>query len=454
MKKERFSILMMLLGIMFLAACSDKDDPEPAFKVSVSPTTLTLKVGETAKIAVSGAPDGAQIVWSCSDDKVAKVTDGSVEALGKGTAKITVVAKKGSVSAEAACALTVEDPAAAIVNIPDAKLKSVLLGMPGVDANKDGNISVGEAKGVHKIVNTFRKDDVVDDKDKIASLEGLQYFENLDTLDLNYNKVADASPIYKLSKMSQLRLGGNALTSIDVSNFKELKDLRIFKNAIKELSLTNNTLLGILDIHETLITELSLDGFKELTTFVATENTLTSLKLADLPKLSGVDLSNGTVKSLEVVNLPKLEKLYALRDKISSIKLENLPVLQFLTLSENEITKVDFDLPGLMFLTMDDNKVTEADFSKMPKMFRCYMSKNLLKKVDFSKNTIVADIALEEMPNLEEINLKNGQFAENSDYAIFYNNPKLKLVRVDAGAEEAYVRGLAQNLDGVQIVTE
>src|SRR3712207_1751475 len=175
MKKEKLSSLLMLLCIIFLSACSDKDDPEPAFTVSVSPASLTLKVGETAKLQATVAANDAQLVWKSSDSKVAKVADGNVEALSKGTAKIIVVATKGKQSAEATCNLTVEeDPAAAIVNIPDTKLKSVLLGMEGVDANKDGNISREEAKAVHKIVNSFRKDDLVDEKDKVVSLEGLQ----------------------------------------------------------------------------------------------------------------------------------------------------------------------------------------------------------------------------------------------------------------------------------------
>lgn len=61
MKKEKLSMLIMLLSIIFFSACSDKNDANESFTISVSPKTLTLKVGETAVLTVNDAPQNAQL---------------------------------------------------------------------------------------------------------------------------------------------------------------------------------------------------------------------------------------------------------------------------------------------------------------------------------------------------------------------------------------------------------
>ena len=100
MKKERITFFLMLVSIIFLSSCSNKEDVENSFKITVTPTTLTMKMGETAMISVNNAPKDAEILWKSSNEKVAKVDNGKVEALEKGTAKITVIAKKGDISSE------------------------------------------------------------------------------------------------------------------------------------------------------------------------------------------------------------------------------------------------------------------------------------------------------------------------------------------------------------------
>ena len=104
-----------------------------------------------------------------------------------------------------------------------------------------------------------------------------------------------------------------------------------------------------------------------------------------------------------------------------------------------------------MFLTAYDNEISQADFSKMPMLFRCYISNNLLKKIDFSKNKFIGQIEILQMPNLEVIDLKNDSFMDNHEYDILYNNPKLNRIHVDTGEEEAYVRGLEKNSTNIII---
>ena len=63
-------------------------------------------------------------------------------------------------------------------------------------------------------------------------------------------------------------------------------------------------------------------------------------------------------------------------------------------------------------------------------------------------------LGLTYIPTLESIDLKNGAFMDNHEYALFYGNTNLKTIRVDKGDEETYVKGLAQNFKNVQIIAE
>jgi len=83
------------------------------------------------------------------------------------------------------------------VEIPDANFKSYLL--ENFDKNKDGKISFSEAKAVKKIDCSGKQ---------IKDLKGIEYFENLESLDCSYNDLADIE-IDKNNKIEKLVCNGN-----------------------------------------------------------------------------------------------------------------------------------------------------------------------------------------------------------------------------------------------------
>ncbi|MCR4586592.1 MAG: leucine-rich repeat protein [Lachnospiraceae bacterium] len=70
--------------------------------VTLNPTTLSLKVGESGSLTATVAPNNATnkaLIWTSSASSVAKVVDGIVTAVGQGTANITVVTEDGGKTA-------------------------------------------------------------------------------------------------------------------------------------------------------------------------------------------------------------------------------------------------------------------------------------------------------------------------------------------------------------------
>ncbi len=86
----------------------------------------------------------------------------------------------------------------------------------------------------------------------IVSLEGLQYAQRLEKLDLSQNKIKDITPLKDLENLKDLNLAHNKVTSIKaLRNLKSLEQLRLHDNYIQDIillkSLENLTVLYISD---------------------------------------------------------------------------------------------------------------------------------------------------------------------------------------------------------------
>ena len=90
--------------------------------VTVSSKTLNLEVGQTRTLTATVTPDNATdktVTWTSSNDKVATVVDGTVAAVGEGTATITATAANGK---KDTCKVTVKVP---VCNHSEDKLTHV-----------------------------------------------------------------------------------------------------------------------------------------------------------------------------------------------------------------------------------------------------------------------------------------------------------------------------------------
>lgn len=105
--KKLFYALVTVAAAMVAFSCT----PEPVAveSVSVNPTTLSMKVGETRTVTATVLPENADdktVVWSSSDNNVATVDpNGLVSAVASGSATITAETKDGQF--KATCAVTV-----------------------------------------------------------------------------------------------------------------------------------------------------------------------------------------------------------------------------------------------------------------------------------------------------------------------------------------------------------
>ena len=135
---------------------------------------------------------------------------------------------------------------AQIINIPDVNFKAKLIAL-GVDDNGNGEIEMAETVMVSTL---FLQNS------NISSLEGIQYFTELDWLDCSGNNISDLSVLNSFPYFYTLECSNNNLTNLDLSNFYSITNLYCSYNQLTSLDLSNTlyTVMNVVASNNNLIT--------------------------------------------------------------------------------------------------------------------------------------------------------------------------------------------------------
>lgn len=205
------------------------------------------------------------------------------------------------------------------INIPDPVLKDYLLNR--YDANGDGAIDTDEALDV-KEIGLWRTE--------VASLEGIQHFINLVSLD-----VYSDGDIYKPE---------GKLTSIDVSKNLKLERLVCGWNQLTSLDITHNTKLKMLYCSGNFqLSELDISKNVELIEITAQHVKLTALDFTKAINLEDIHIGSGGMEQISVVDVRNCSKLWRLivDVPISSLDVSKNPGLKYLSVSSPYLTQMD-----------------------------------------------------------------------------------------------------------------
>jgi Leucine-rich repeat (LRR) protein len=138
-----------------------------------------------------------------------------------------------------------------IINLPDANFKAKLIAL-GVDDNGNGEIEMAETVDIY---------DLQLQNSNITSLEGIQYFTEMDWLDCSGNNISDLSVLNGFPYFFSLNCSNNNLTNLDLSNFYSITNLNCSYNQITSLDLSN-TLYTVLElyVHNNNLITLNIKG--------------------------------------------------------------------------------------------------------------------------------------------------------------------------------------------------
>lgn len=316
--------------------------------------------------------------------------------------------------------------------IKDANFKAALLAIVGIDANKNGKISPAEAQAVTGFSVAGKE---------IASLEGIEAFTNLESLDANDNKLTTVN-LSGLTHLKKLNLTNNLLSG--ELNLKELKYLandkvkivagntsieKIFVADEAKATAMNNfehttkyTFSGelerILDLDPVIKAALLADnnhpdrnGDGEITNKEAERfNKPIRIETPGIKSLKGMEYFKKATSlviqapdgqknvlvdgQVSLADFTEIESLTIANTKMTKLTLSNFPKLKHLILTGNELTEVVLSgMPELITLNLERNSLTNLNGittpeNTFPKLTALNLRENNLQgELDLSKIT-------------------------------------------------------------------
>lgn len=179
---------------------------------------------------------------------------------------------------------------AQIVNIPDPNFKTALID-EGVDTNGDGEIQVSEAQAECCLNVNFSN---------ISSMEGIQSFINLITLNCR----------------------NNPISALDVSALGALQLIEFGATDITEIDFTNNPSLSVINARDGMLTSITLNN-PNLTNVDLTGNQLTEIDVSQSPLLGSIIVQLNQLTSLDLTQNPALTQIYANNNALTSMNIRN-----------------------------------------------------------------------------------------------------------------------------------
>ena len=163
----------------------------------------------------------------------------------------------------------------------------------------DGDITFADAKAVTELRLSIDWQPEYPAGTRITNIEGLQYFVNLETLELLFHDISDVSPLAGLTKLRALGLGGNPVKDISaLSGMTEMNYLALFNcNASDYSPLKNMTNLRMLQASRSALADASvLAGLTNLESLDLSYTQVTDVApLASLTNLKTLKLEGNAI---------------------------------------------------------------------------------------------------------------------------------------------------------------
>ena len=322
-------------------------------------------------------------------------------------------------------------------------IEAVAVKVSGLVRTADGHLDIYAADNLEKILS-YKGILEVNNKDNFTSIDELQYYRNINGLNLQGNKnlagelnlnkypqltgqiVISGSPLVTkinvtgLDKITQLQAhhldgltevvtGGNtklnlfalynnnSLQSVDASNMPALTTLQTYYSPnIQTINTTNSPNLSDFNglSNGSLQSFIGLSDNSKLQRFWASGSKIESYDFSKMTNLSNVNLASAAVKEIKGLSAAgaNLQELQLSNTHVSSLDVSNNPNLTKLDLyNVREMTTVDVTHnPNLTYLRTSFLPLTTLDLSNNTKLVELNISHNKLSSFDIRHMTNLA----------------------------------------------------------------
>ena len=322
-------------------------------------------------------------------------------------------------------------------------IEAVAVKVSGLVRTADGHLDIYAADNLEKILS-YKGILEVNNKDNFTSIDELQYYRNINGLNLQGNKnlagelnlnkypqltgqiVISGSPLvtkinvtgldkitqlqaHHLDGMTEVVTGGNtklnlfalynnnSLQSVDASNMPALTTLQTYYSSnIQTINTTNSPNLNDFNglSNGSLQSFIGLSDNSKLQRFWASGSKIESYDFSKMTNLSNVNLASAAVKEIKGLSAAgaNLKELQLSNTHVSSLDVSNNPNLTKLDLyNVREMTTVDVTHnPNLTYLRTTFLPLTTLDLSNNTKLVELSIAHNKLSSFDIRHMTNLA----------------------------------------------------------------
>jgi len=310
------------------------------------------------------------------------------------------------------CLFVISFSQAQIINFPDGYFKAALmLNMPAIDTNGDGEIQVAEA-------NTYSSKLSLSNRN-ITDATGISYFTSVTDLEIHNNQLTGLDLSSNLS-LTRVLCYYNQLTSLNLNGLTSLKVLSAQSNQLASLNISTNTALEGLSCGYNQLMSLDVSANIALSNFGCSDNQLSSLDVSTNTVLTHFDCSNNQLMSLDLTTNGVLYSLTCNNNVLTDLNLTSNLNLGNFNCVENQLTNLNVN--GLTLLTEFDcshNQLSSLNVSTNTGLIRLYCSQNsLLTNINLNGATSLYHLYCNQN-NLTDLDVSNNTLLRTLD--CYYN---------------------------------
>ena len=302
----------------------------------------------------------------------------------------------------------------------------------GLTTTADGHLDIYAADNLEKILS-FKGMLEVNGNDKLTSIDELQYYRNINGLNLQGNKnLAGELDFNKYPQITnRIILSGSPLvTKVNITGLDKIAELQAHHlDGLKEVVTGNNTKLMALGLYENKSLEsVDASNMPALTTLKTySSSNIKTINTTNSPKLKELNASSNSSLTA-VIGLDgnrDLESFTAFQAKIESYDFSlqtKLKVINLTSSAAKEIKGLDKVGASLVELIIPNSKITSIDISQNPNLTK--LDVNQLKgmtSLDVSHNkklkylktsfTPLTSLDLSNNTNLTELNVTHNKLS-------------------------------------------
>ena len=401
-----------------------KYDSGEALNIVTPNTVMAIRGTVVAVRCIPTADGGTRTVNYCLEGKAEVSTDsGESVTLNAGEGWLTVSDSEGKVREDYAVGAEEFEFADIDVDTLEGadgipmkiKLESPehVPGTPVPDDYWDGSpVELNEQNFPDMIFRLYLMDKIDTDKDNVLSSAELA----LEKMDVRSQGINDLKGIEYFTRLTYLNCSQNSLTSLDVSNNRELTELYCAKNKLGTLNISGCEKLKTVLCNENYLEKLDVSGAGNLNVLNCSSNSIYTIDLSKNTELHTLEIYLNPLYSLDVSHNTKLYALYCYSDQLGSLDVSKNTDLEILFCGENLLDSIDVsNNTKLKKLSCHTTDISSLDVSHNPLLTELICSSTYISELDVSM-----------LPDLEEI---RAGFTDLTTLDLS-NNPKLKALNI------------------------